>query len=93
MSNDLVVHLSFSFFLLFTKVNAHLGMKYFLNKDDIFMNFRKSLAKVLIENFYINKKTCGSPENTRKRKISHTLETVSTHATEYNFKIVFHRKI
>ena len=50
------------------------------------MNFRKKLAKVLINNSYTNEKTCGSPTNTRKRQISHILEIAPTHATEYNLK-------
>ena len=42
------------------------------------------MAKALINKSYMNDKTCGSPENIRKRKISHILETAPTHATEYN---------
>ena len=44
------------------------------------------LAKALINNSYMNEKTCGSTENTRKRQISHILETEPTYATEYNNK-------
>ena len=51
------------------------------------------MAKALINNSYTNEKTCGSPENTRNRKISHILETTPTHATEYNLKKSLHRKI
>ena len=46
------------------------------------MNFQKKLANVLIKNSYMNEKTCGSPSNTRKRKISHILETGPTRDTE-----------
>ena len=31
----------------------------------------------------MNEKTCGSPSKTRKRQISHILDTAPTHATEY----------
>ena len=52
------------FFVACTEVNAYLEMKYFLKNDETFMNFRKKMAKALIENSYINEKTFGSPENT-----------------------------
>ena len=42
------------------------------------------MTKALINIYYINDKTYGSPENTRKRKISHILENAPTNATEYN---------
>ena len=42
------------------------------------------MAKALVNNFYMNEKTCGSPAKTRKRKISHILETAPTYATEYD---------
>ena len=44
------------------------------------------MAKALIHNSYINEKICGSQEKTRKRKISHILETAPTHATDYDKK-------
>ena len=81
-----MAHSSFSFFVECAEVDAYLAMKYFLKTDDIFMNFQKKLAKALINNSYMNEKTCGSPENTRKRKISHLSETAPIHATEYNEK-------
>ena len=34
----------------------------------------------------MNEKTCGIPSNTRKRQISHILETATTHATEHQKK-------
>ena len=46
-------------------------MKYFLNMYESFMNFWGKLAKVLIINSYMNKKTCEIPEDTIVRKISH----------------------
>ena len=49
-----------------------------------FMNFRKKLDKILINNSYMNEKTCGIPSKTRNRKISHILEILPTHANEYN---------
>ena len=61
-------------------------MKYFPKMDDKFMDFCKQLAKVLIKNTYTNEKICGSPENVRNIKWSHTLDTAPTHATEYNKK-------
>ena len=71
-------------FIACTEVNAYMVMKYFLKMDDSFMNFRKSLAKALITNLYMNERTFGSPESTRKRQILHMSETAPTHATEYN---------
>ena len=41
-------------------------------------------ANALINNSYTNEKKLEIPENNRKRKISHILETELTHATEYN---------
>ena len=38
---------------------------------------------MLINNSYINQNICGSPSKTRKRQISHILETAPTHVTEY----------
>ena len=81
MGNDLVAHLSFSIFVACTEVNVYLAMKYFLKTDDTFVDFRK-LAKGLINNSYTNEKACGSPENVRKRQLSHILENAPTHATE-----------
>ena len=43
-------------------------MKYFFKMDDSFMNFRKSLAKTLINNYYMNENTREIPSNTIKRK-------------------------
>ena len=40
----------------------------------------------MINNSYKNEKACGSPENVRKRQLSHVLETAPTHATEYKLK-------
>ena len=65
-------------------MNAYLAMKYFLKTDDKFMDFRKKLARGLINNSYTNEKACGRLENVRKRKLSHILEIAPTHATEYN---------
>ena len=59
-------------------------MKYFLKTDDKFMNFRKILAKGLINNSYKNEKACGSQANVRKIQLSRILETAPTHATKYN---------
>ena len=75
------------FFIACTEVNAYMAMKYFLKMDDKFMNFRKKLLKSLINNSYTNEKQCGSPENFRKRQLSHILDTEPTHATEYNKKL------
>ena len=47
---------------------------------------------MLINKSYINEKTCVSPSKTRKRQISHILETAPTHATEYNLKRGFVQK-
>ena len=47
------------------------------------MNFYKKLAKVLIENSYMNDKTCGIPSSKNKNKVSHILEAAPTHVTEY----------
>ena len=33
------------------------------------------MAKALIKDSYTNEKSCGSPANVRKRKLSHILET------------------
>ena len=41
---------------------------------------------MLINNSYSNENTCGSPAKSRKRRISHILETAPTHATEYDEK-------
>ena len=49
-------------------------------------NFRNNNAKVSINNSYINDNTCGIPSNNRKRQISHILDTLPTHTTEYNKK-------
>ena len=78
----------FAFFIECTEVNAYLAMKYFLKTDDKFMDFRKKLAKALINNSYTNEKTCGSPANARKRQLSHIFET-PTHSTEYDLKKEF----
>ena len=72
----------FAFFRVCTEVNAYLAMKYFLKTDDKFMDYLKKVPKELIKNSYTNKKACGSPENDRKRKLSHILETAPTHTTE-----------
>ena len=40
----------------------------------------------------MNYKTCGSSSKTRKRQISHTLETAPTYDTEYNKKNRFAQK-
>ena len=53
----------------------------------------KKMVKGLINNSYMNEKSCGSPENFIKRQLSHILETAPTHATEYNEKLGLHRKI
>ena len=50
--------------------------------------FEKKLAKVLVNNSFMNEKTYGSPSNNIKIHISLTLETGTTHATEYNKKRV-----
>ena len=86
-----MAHPSFCFFIVCTEVNAYLDMKYFLKTDDSFMNFRKHLAKELIQNSYINDNTSGIPSNIRKRKILHILDTAPIHYTDYN-KNVFARK-
>ena len=55
--------------------------------DEYFYEFLKNKkAKVLINNSYMNEKTCESTSKTRNRQISHILETAPTHATEYNKK-------
>ena len=59
--------------------------------DDIFMNFPKRLAKVLIHNSFINEKTYGSTSDISKRKISHILEIAPTHANDYNKKGFSHK--
>ena len=56
----------FGFFVVCNEVNTYLVMKYFLETDASFMNFRK-IAKALINNSFMNDKTYGSTENTRKR--------------------------
>ena len=58
----------YEFSIACTEVNVYLEMKYFLNMDDKFMDFRKKLAKALINNSYTNDNACGSPENVRKRQ-------------------------
>ena len=40
----------------------------------------------------MNEKTCGIQSNTRKRKISHILDTSNNHATEYSLKKGFIQK-
>ena len=74
----------FALFLAYAEVNVYLEMKSFLKTDEIFMKFRGKLGKALIHNSYINGESCNIPSNKRKRKISHTLETAPTHATEYD---------
>ena len=59
------------------------GDEIFIEGGSYFYQFSKKLAESLIDNSYTNKKTCGSPSNTRKRQISHILETATTHATYY----------
>ena len=51
------------------------------------------MAKGLIKNSYENEKACRSPENVRKRQLSHILETAPTHAIKYNETMVLHSKI
>ena len=46
------------------------------------MNFWKKMAKALINNSYINEKTCGIPSKTREKKISHILETAPAQDNE-----------
>ena len=41
---------AFAFFIACTEVNAYLAMKYFLKRDDKFMDFQRKLAKGLINN-------------------------------------------
>ena len=48
---------------------------------------------MLVNNSYTNKKAHGSLSKTRKRQISHILETSPTHASEYNEKWVFTENI
>ena len=38
------------FFIACTEVNAYLAMKYFLKRNDKFMDFQRKLAKGLINN-------------------------------------------
>ena len=57
------------------------------------MDFRRKKTKSLIHNSYINDNTCGNIYNTKDRKISQIFETISTHTTDYDLKMVFHRKI
>ena len=40
----------------------------------------------------MDEKACGSPENFRRRQLSHILQTVPTHATEYDLKKGFAQK-
>ena len=82
----------FAFFIAFTEVNTYLAMEYFLKTDDKLMDFRKKLAKALINNSYTSEKTCGCPTNYRKRKLSNILQTAPAHATEY-YKKGLHSKI
>ena len=92
MGNHLVSHPSFYFFITCTEVNTYLAMEYFRKTDETFMNFKKKIAKALIKHSYMNQKTCGSPEKTIKRKISHILDTAPTHATDYNLEKWLHCK-
>ena len=69
----------FAFFVVCTEVSAYLAMKYFLKIDDTLRSFGENFAKALINNSYMNNNTYGSPENSRKRKISHILETDPLH--------------
>ena len=39
---------------------------------------------MFIHNFYINDKTCDSPENKRKKNILNILKTAPTNATDYD---------
>ena len=50
------------------------------------------MSKALIDNSYINEKTCAITENNTERKTSHILETAHTHDTEYNKKKGLNRK-
>ena len=68
-------------------------MKYFLKTDDTFMDFRKKLAKALINNSYTSEKTCGCPTNYRKRKLSNILQTAPAHATDCDKKRFTPQKI
>ena len=77
--------LFFTFFIYCTEVNVYLGVKYFLKNDDNFISFGKN-GYLIIQNSYINDKTCVSQENKPKRKTSHILETTTTHATNYDGK-------
>ena len=50
------------------------------------------MAKKFIQNYYINEESCTSLER-KEKYISHILETVTTHYTEYNGgKWVFAKK-
>ena len=84
--------LVFTFFIACTEVIVYLAIKYFLKTDEIFMKFRGEMAKVLIKNSYISDDSCTSSVNTRKRKIPHILQTVPTHATEYDERMGLRRK-
>ena len=46
----------------------------------------------MINNSYINEKTCVIPDNFRKRQLSHILENAPTHTTEKNEKKGFAQK-
>ena len=50
-------------------------------------------SKAFIHKSYIDENTCSSPENTRKKRISHILETAPTHATHNDEKMGLRRKI
>ena len=41
----------------------------------------------------MNDKICETPENTRKIKVSHILETTPTYATKYYIKKGLHKNI
>ena len=67
-------------------------MKYFLKTYDTFTKFQKNLAKSLINNSYINDKTCDSLINTIKIRY-HTYWILRLPMLLTIFFKVLHRKI
>ena len=54
--------------------------------DYYFCELSIKMAKVLINNSYMNDKTCGIPSKTIKIQLSHILDISPTHATGYILK-------
>ena len=54
MGNNMLAHMISNIFIACNEVNAYLAMKYLLKRDDTFINFRKNVAKALINYSYMN---------------------------------------